>query len=195
LNPARLPRLPVCAGPRRRQGRSSSRALHLDPGSGPALSGSQERPSLCQPAPASAGVPLQIRNVTVTARRRGPSHVRSRIRAREVAVASNYICWVTGRVSNRGIFFRLLGFLRPYKGPLWISVVLAVGSQLCQIALVAVTGRVVDKALRPHDTGELELLVGLILGIGLVKALLMVGRRLISGRVALGVEFDMLISL
>jgi ABC-type multidrug transport system fused ATPase/permease subunit len=102
---------------------------------------------------------------------------------------------VTERVSYRGIFFRLLGFLRPYKAPLWISVVLAVGSQLCQIALVAITGRVVDKALRPHDTGELELLVGLIVGLGLLKALLMVGRRLISGRVALGVEFDMRNSL
>ena len=102
---------------------------------------------------------------------------------------------MAGRVSYRGIFFRLLGFLRPYKAPLWISVVLAVGSQLCQIALVAITGRVVDKALRPHDAGELELLVGLIVGLGLLKALLMVGRRLISGRVALGVEFDIRNSL
>jgi ABC-type multidrug transport system fused ATPase/permease subunit len=73
--------------------------------------------------------------------------------------------------------------------------VLAVASQLGQIALVAITGRVVDSALRPHDTGKLELLVGLVVSLGVVKALLMVGRRLISGDVALGVEFDLRNSL
>src|SRR6185437_11677075 len=67
----------------------------------------------------------------------------------------------------RAIFFRLLGFLRPYRLSLWVSVALAVGSQLAQIALVAITG------------------------LGVVKAGLMVGRRLISGRQALGVEFDL----
>src|SRR4030095_5382540 len=34
-------------------------------------------------------------------------------------------------------------------------------------------------------------LVGIILGVGVAKAAFMVGRRLISGRQALGVEFDM----
>jgi ABC-type multidrug transport system fused ATPase/permease subunit len=92
--------------------------------------------------------------------------------------------------SYRAIFFRLLGFLRPYKVSLWVSIVLAVGSQLAQIALVAITGRIVDKALLPHDSGTLEILIGLIAGIGVLKAALMVGRRLISGQQALGVEFD-----
>jgi ABC-type multidrug transport system fused ATPase/permease subunit len=92
--------------------------------------------------------------------------------------------------SYRGIFFRLLGYLRPYKISLWVSVALAVGSQLAQIAVVAVTGRIVDKALLPHDYGTLWLLIGAIVVLGTVKAVLMVGRRLISGRQALGVEFD-----
>jgi ABC-type multidrug transport system fused ATPase/permease subunit len=91
----------------------------------------------------------------------------------------------------RAIFFRLLGFLRPYKLSLWVSVALAVGSQLAQIALVAITGLVIDKALIPHDSQTLTLLIGLIVGLGVVKAGLMVGRRLISGRQALGVEFDL----
>ena len=74
---------------------------------------------------------------------------------------------MTGRVSYRGIFFRLLGFLRPYKGALRISVVLAVGSQLCQIALVfdpkasllpgAVLALTVTKAkVIPEDIGAVD---------------------------------------
>jgi ATP-binding cassette subfamily B protein len=102
---------------------------------------------------------------------------------------------VTPEPLRRATFARLLRLLTPYKWPLWISVVLAVGSQLGQIGLVAITGRVVDSALRPQDTGKLELLVGLVVAIGVVKALLMVGRRLISGDVALGVEFDLRNSL
>ena len=93
-------------------------------------------------------------------------------------------------VPYRRTFIRLLGFLRPYKWSLRISVFLAVGSQLAQIALVAVTGRVIDQAIRPHDRHRLWELVGAIVVLGFVKAALMVGRRLISGRQALGVEFD-----
>jgi ABC-type multidrug transport system fused ATPase/permease subunit len=102
---------------------------------------------------------------------------------------------VTPEPLRRATFARLLRLLTPFKWPLWVSVGLAVGSQLGQIGLVAITGRVVDSALRPHDTGKLELLVGLAAAIGVVKALLMVGRRLISGDVALGVEFDLRNSL
>ena len=102
---------------------------------------------------------------------------------------------VTPEPLRRTTFNRLLRLLTPYKWPLWISVVLAVASQGGQIALVGVTGRVVDSALRPHDTGQLKLLVGLVVGIGVAKALLMVGRRLISGDVALGVEYDLRNSL
>ena len=98
---------------------------------------------------------------------------------------------MTTEPSYRAIFFRLLGFLRPYKVSLWVSIVLAVGSQLAQIAIVAVTGRVVDKALLPHDGRTLAALSGAIVGLGALKAVLMVGRRLISGRQALGVEFDL----
>ncbi|MBA2358230.1 MAG: ABC transporter ATP-binding protein [Actinobacteria bacterium] len=72
-----------------------------------------------------------------------------------------------------------------------VSVVLAAGSQGVQIVLVRASGWVIDRAIRPHDRHELWLLVSLILGLGLVKAVLMVGRRFISGRQALGVEFDM----
>jgi len=94
-------------------------------------------------------------------------------------------------VPYRATFVRLLGFLRPYRVSLVVSIVLAVGSQAAQIALIWVTGRVVDQAIRPRDTHELWIFVWTIVGLGVVKALLMTGRRLISGRQALGVEMDM----
>ncbi len=95
------------------------------------------------------------------------------------------------RPKYRRTFVRLLGFLRPYKVSLAVSVVLAAGSQALAIALATLTGRAFDTAITPHDEGKLWLFVGLILGLGLAKAVLMVGRRLISGKQALGVEFDM----
>ena len=59
-------------------------------------------------------------------------------------------------VPYRATFVRLLGFLRPYRVGLVVSIVLAVGSQAAQIALVWVTGRdVIDKALIHRDTHRL----------------------------------------
>jgi ABC-type multidrug transport system fused ATPase/permease subunit len=94
-------------------------------------------------------------------------------------------------VSNRRTFFRLLGFLRPYRWSLVVSVVLAVAAQAAAIALPAITGRVIDDALRPRDHEQLRRLIGLIVVLGAVRALLMLARRFISGRQALGVEFDL----
>jgi ATP-binding cassette subfamily B protein len=95
-------------------------------------------------------------------------------------------------VPYRSTFFRLLGFLRPYRLGLVVSILLAVGSQAAQIALVWVTGRnVIDQALLQHDTRELWISVAAILVLGLIRAAMMAGRRLISGRQALDVEMDM----
>src|SRR5947208_8243295 len=88
----------------------------------------------------------------------------------------------------RVIFARLLGFLRPYKVSLVVSIVLAVASQGAQIALVWVTKNVIDEALRPHDAHKLWTYVWTIVGLGLARAVLMAGRRLISGKQALAVE-------
>lgn len=94
-------------------------------------------------------------------------------------------------VAYRQTFARLLGFLRPYKVSLIVSIFLAAASQAGQIAMIAITGTVIDDAIRPHDHGKLRLLIILIVSIGLAKALAMVARRLISGRQALGVEYDL----
>jgi ABC-type multidrug transport system fused ATPase/permease subunit len=95
-------------------------------------------------------------------------------------------------VPYRRTFARLLTYLRPYRRGLAISAVLAVGSQAAQIALIWVTGKdVIDGALLNHDTKKLWLYVGTIAGLGVVSAVLMSGRRLISGKQALDVEMDM----
>jgi ABC-type multidrug transport system fused ATPase/permease subunit len=91
----------------------------------------------------------------------------------------------------RHTFARLLGFLRPYKVSLVVSIVLAVGSQIAQIALIWITQHVIDEALTPHDREKLWLFVGVIVALGVARAVLMAARRLISGRQALAVEMDM----
>jgi ABC-type multidrug transport system fused ATPase/permease subunit len=92
---------------------------------------------------------------------------------------------------NLHTFGRLLGFLRPYRWSLVVSIVLAVGSQAIAILLVRITQSVIDNAIKPQDERMLWIFIAVIVGLGLVKALLMVGRRFISGRQALGVEYDM----
>jgi len=91
----------------------------------------------------------------------------------------------------RQTFLRLLAFLKPYKVSLAISIALAVGYQAAQIALVWVTKNVIDNALAPRDSQKLWQYVGAVVGLGIVRALLMYGRRMISGRQALSVEMDL----
>src|SRR5215210_2294643 len=95
------------------------------------------------------------------------------------------------RVPYRRTFVRLLAFLRPYKRSLALSIVLAIGSQASSIGLVAVTQRVIDDAIRPRDTAQLWVYVAAILVLGAAKAVFMAGRRFISGRQSLAVEFDL----
>src|ERR687888_443374 len=95
------------------------------------------------------------------------------------------------RPAYRHTFARLLGFLRPYQLSLAVSIVLAVGSQAAQIALIWVTKHVIDNALVPRDSHKLWLFVWGIVALGVIRAVLMAGRRLISGKQALAVEMDM----
>src|SRR5881398_2332030 len=91
----------------------------------------------------------------------------------------------------RQTFFRLLGFLRPYKRSLAVSTVFAIGYQGSQIALVRITKNVIDDALSPHDSHKLWIYIGAIVALGVVRAVLMFGRRMISGKQALAVEMDL----
>jgi ABC-type multidrug transport system fused ATPase/permease subunit len=94
------------------------------------------------------------------------------------------------RPPYRRTFARLLGFLRPYKVSLIVSIVLAIASQAAQIALIWVTAHVIDNALIPRDAHDLWLFVWAIVALGVIRAVLMGARRLISGKQALAVEMD-----
>jgi ATP-binding cassette subfamily B protein len=94
-------------------------------------------------------------------------------------------------VPYRTTFRRLLGFLRPYKWSLAVSIVLAVLSQAGQFAGAYLTGAGLAKAVNGEDRHALKLIVGAVVLVGISRAVFMAGRRLISGRQALGVEFDM----
>jgi ABC-type multidrug transport system fused ATPase/permease subunit len=90
----------------------------------------------------------------------------------------------------RTTFVRLLGFLRPYKRSTGVSVVLAIGTQVAALVAVLLTRSIVG-ALDTDHLGRLPLLVGAVLGLGILRAIMMAGRRLIAGRQALYVEMDM----
>src|ERR1700680_1422114 len=92
--------------------------------------------------------------------------------------------------SHGSPFWSLLGFLAPYKVTLVVSLLLAVVAQGGSLAFPWLTKDVVG-AIKAHHRGQLPTLIGIVLAVGLVKALCTVGRRLISGKQALGVELDL----
>ena len=101
-------------------------------------------------------------------------------------------------------FYRLLGFLRPYKRALSASWVLASLAMVVTVAIPYLTGRAVDALqsgaehaqrheLAARDVDRHKLLVlALVLGaIVLVRWVLTYFRRLIAGRVSLSIEYDL----
>ena len=97
---------------------------------------------------------------------------------------------MTGTPRYRTTFIRLLGFLRPYKVSLIVSVLLAIGQQAATLIAVFLTGSVAS-ALSHQDRHELPWLIAAIVALGLARALMMAGRRLIAGKQALVVEMDL----
>jgi ABC-type multidrug transport system fused ATPase/permease subunit len=88
------------------------------------------------------------------------------------------------------LFWRLLGFLRPYRRGVIASLVLAALAIVGTVAIPWLTGRAVEQ-IRAGDRAGLRLVVLAIAGAGLARLVLTVARRLIAGRVSLGVEFDL----
>ena len=89
-------------------------------------------------------------------------------------------------------FWRLLGFLRPYRRGVIASLILAALAISGTVAIPWLTGRAIDQ-VRPghHDRHELVLLAVAIAAAGLARLGLTVVRRLVAGRVSLGVEYDL----
>jgi ABC-type multidrug transport system fused ATPase/permease subunit len=101
-------------------------------------------------------------------------------------------------------FYRLLGFLRSYKRGLAASWALASVAMVMTVLLPYLTGRAVDAirtgavhaqrhelAARNHDRHTLLLVAIAIAGAVLVRWILTYTRRMIAGRVSLGIEYDL----
>jgi ATP-binding cassette, subfamily B, bacterial len=87
-------------------------------------------------------------------------------------------------------FRRLLGFLRPYRrGVVW-SLALACVAMGATVAIPWLTGRAID-AITNHDRPELVMLAVAVLAAGVLRLGLSVVRRVVAGRVSLGVELDL----
>ena len=89
-----------------------------------------------------------------------------------------------------GIFRRLLGFLRPYRVGVATSFVLAAGAMGATVLIPFLVGQAVN-AVQRHDRHSLTLSAIAILFAGLARLGLSAARRLVAGRVSLGVELDL----
>ena len=87
------------------------------------------------------------------------------------------------------IFWRLLGFLRPYRKGVSASFLLAAIATGFGIALPALIGMTINRI--EDGQGNLLPYVGAIVGAGVLRWVFSVARRLVAGRVSLGVEFDL----
>jgi ABC-type multidrug transport system fused ATPase/permease subunit len=87
-------------------------------------------------------------------------------------------------------FVRLLGFLRPFRaGAAW-SLVLAALAMAATVAIPWLTGRGVDAVTR-GDRADVRMYAGLVVLAALLRLALSVARRLVAGRVSLGVELNL----
>jgi ABC-type multidrug transport system fused ATPase/permease subunit len=86
-------------------------------------------------------------------------------------------------------FWRLLGFLRPYRGGVAVSFVLAAAAMGAGVLIPLLVGRTVDEI----DQGGADLwpLAIAVAAAGLLRLAFSVSRRLLAGKVSLGVEFDL----
>jgi ATP-binding cassette subfamily B protein len=89
-------------------------------------------------------------------------------------------------------FWRLLSFLRPYRVGVIVSLLLAGAAIGFTVAIPYLTGQAVN-AVRPdhHDRSALIAIAIAIGGAALLRLAFTVARRLVAGRVSLGVEYDL----
>ena len=87
------------------------------------------------------------------------------------------------------VFRRLLGFLRPYRKGVVVSLLLASAAMGAGILIPNLIGRTIDDV----DRGGASLwpLAAAIAAAGVLRLAFSVVRRLVAGRVSLGVEFDL----
>src|SRR5215204_3822222 len=86
-------------------------------------------------------------------------------------------------------FWRLLGFLRPYRRGVLVSFALAAAAMGMGVLIPYLVGRTVDEIR--GGANELWPLAFAVAGAGVLRLAFAVVRRLVAGRVSLGVEFDL----
>src|SRR2546421_3958591 len=89
-------------------------------------------------------------------------------------------------------FWRLLSFLRPYRTGVIVSLLLAGAAIGFTVAIPYLTGQAVN-AVRPghHERSALIAIAIAIGGAAVLRLAFTVARRLVAGRVSLGVEYDL----
>ena len=86
-------------------------------------------------------------------------------------------------------FWRLLGFLRPYRGGVAVSFVLAAAAMGAGVLIPLLVGRTVDE-IRQGGVDLWPLAIA-VAAAGLLRLAFSVSRRLVAGKVSLGVEYDL----
>ncbi len=86
-------------------------------------------------------------------------------------------------------FWRLLGFLRPYRRGVGASLILAAAAMGMGVLIPFLIGRTVDDIDKGGDS--LETLAIALVAAGTLRLAFSVVRRLVAGRVSLGVEFNL----
>jgi ABC-type multidrug transport system fused ATPase/permease subunit len=88
------------------------------------------------------------------------------------------------------VFTRLLGFLRPYRKAVIWSALLAALAMVATVAIPELSGQAIN-AIHSHNHGRLRILALAVVGAGVLRFGLSAARRLVAGRVSLGVEYDL----
>ncbi|MBJ7458639.1 MAG: ABC transporter ATP-binding protein [Thermoleophilaceae bacterium] len=87
-------------------------------------------------------------------------------------------------------FWRLLGFLKPYRSGVAWSMILAAFAMGNGTAIPLLAGAAVGRA-EDGDSQGLVMIALAVIGVGLLRAGTSIGRRILSGKVSLGVEHDL----
>jgi len=86
-------------------------------------------------------------------------------------------------------FWRLLGFLRPYRGAVLISFALAAVAMGTGVLIPFLVGQTVDEIR--GDGADLTPLALAVVAAGVLRLAFSVSRRVVAGQVSLGVEYDL----
>ena len=92
--------------------------------------------------------------------------------------------------SGLATFGRLLGFLRPYRRGVLASFAFATAAMAMTVAIPWLTGKAINQ-INEGDRADLKTLAAAVFVAGVLRLGLTFVRRIVAGRVSLGVEYDL----